>query len=74
MKSKKPDIVFTCSKCSHLLFVSKVRLEERVIKTMKMDCVNCGEEGYDNWILSREGNYQKEYGKKKYYPAVKHKK
>jgi hypothetical protein len=32
---------------------------------MDMDCPNCGEEGYENWILARMGNYEEEYGDRK---------
>ena len=29
---------------------------------MSLDCPNCGEDGFENWRLSRMGNYEKEYG------------
>lgn len=58
---KNPDLVFTCRKCEHNLFVDKVHF----IKSVKMpDCPNCGEESDFNWIFEREGNYEKEYGVK----------
>jgi hypothetical protein len=28
---------------------------------IKKDCPECGQEYYRNWILSREGNYAREY-------------
>jgi DNA-directed RNA polymerase subunit RPC12/RpoP len=58
------DIVFKCKKCGHNLFVGKTD-KETLKKIMGMDCPNCGEEGYENWILSRMGNYEKECGKGK---------
>lgn len=58
---KDTDIVFTCSKCGHLLFVSTITFE-KFKEIMDKDCSNCGEEGYENWVLSRTGNYDREYG------------
>lgn len=63
-KTIKPEIVFECRKCEHNLFVAKDQLQEKILKVIKMDCPNCGEEAGDIWILSREGDYNKEYGKK----------
>ena len=60
---KNTDIVFECHKCGHLFFTSKNTLKEKLITLMERDCPNCGREGYRNWILLREGNYDKEYGK-----------
>lgn len=60
---KKNDIVFTCRKCGHLLFVSDISVK-KLKDIMEMDCDSCGEEGYENWILSRMGNYEEEYGGK----------
>lgn len=57
------DIVFVCRKCGHLLFVSKPTIEKLECISNR-DCDNCGEEGYENWILSRTGDYEKEYGQK----------
>jgi len=59
----KPDFVFSCSKCGHLLFTTKK--VEKVENLLKLDCPNCGEEPNENWILVRDGNYGKEYGDKK---------
>lgn len=55
------DIVFTCMKCGHLLFVSDISFE-KLVNIMNKDCPTCGEEGYENWILSRTGNFDEEYG------------
>ncbi len=58
---KLTDIVFSCRKCGHLLFVSQDKLNIKALTQIaKKDCPNCGEEGYENWILNRGGNYQKE--------------
>ena len=54
----KPDYVFCCKKCGHLLFIPKPK------KILKPDCPDCGEEPYMNWILLRMGNYEEEYDKK----------
>lgn len=60
---KKNQLVLRCRKCEHLLFVDKVSLT-RLKGIMDMDCPSCGEEGEENWILSRLGNYEDEYGNK----------
>lgn len=59
---KYPDVVFECYKCGHLFFVSKSELQKKVITLLKRECPNCGREGERTWILSREGNYSKEFG------------
>ena len=58
------DLVFTCRKCGHLLYVPKERMD-KIESLPEYDCPECGEEGYENWILSRSGNYDKEFGGKK---------
>jgi DNA-directed RNA polymerase subunit M/transcription elongation factor TFIIS len=55
------DVVFRCRKCEHLLFVDNISIE-RLSEISKMDCPKCGEDGYENWILSRTGNYDEEFG------------
>lgn len=54
----KPDYIFTCSKCEHRVYVGK----DRIQKMLKTDCPECGEECYELWILSGEGNFDKQYG------------
>lgn len=58
---KNKYIVFQCRKCKHLLFVKNISVE-KLEEVSKLDCPECGEEGYENWILVRSGNYEKEYG------------
>jgi len=53
----KPDYVFNCRKCGHNLFVRK----KKIAKLLKTDCPNCGEESYNNWILSRKGCFKREH-------------
>ena len=48
----KKELVFTCSKCGHNLYIKK--LTEKLIET---NCRNCGEEGFENWIFSGLGNF-----------------
>ena len=55
------EIVFRCRKCEHLLFVSNISIN-KLVEISEKDCPNCGEEGYENWILVRSGNFDKEYG------------
>ena len=57
---EKPDIVFQCKKCGHLIFTPNV------IKLLKTDCPRCGEEPYVNWILKRRGDYDLEYTSEQY--------
>ena len=59
MKNKKNDFVFNCRKCGHLIFLKEIK------KLLKIDCPECGEEAEENWIFSRMGNYDKEFGKDK---------
>lgn len=55
----KNEVVFFCRKCNHHLFA-----KNPMINTLKniseMDCPNCGEDGYRNWILSHVGDSEKE--------------
>ena len=56
------DIVFQCRKCDHLLFLDNSEvISDALVGITKEDCPSCGEEGYGNWILLRQGNYKKEY-------------
>lgn len=52
---EKPDFVFKCKKCGHLLFTPNIE------KLLVSDCPQCGEEAYMNWILKRRGDYAFEY-------------
>lgn len=45
--------VFICRKCEHNLYVEETSdFGEKLGKIAAMDCPNCGEYGYENWILS----------------------
>lgn len=48
-------IVFKCRKCEHEIYMpcaAKMVLNLRVLnKLSKADCPQCGEQGYENWIL-----------------------
>jgi predicted RNA-binding Zn-ribbon protein involved in translation (DUF1610 family) len=59
---EKKDIVFICRKCEHMLYVENISVE-KLKQVSEYDCPNCGEEGFENWILSRLGNYDYEMGK-----------
>lgn len=50
---KKPDFIFKCYKCGHQVYIAK----EKAIKMLKTDCPECGEEPYNNWILTNEGDF-----------------
>lgn len=54
MKKEKPDWIFTCHKCQHQVYVGK----EKVKKMLKLDCPECGEEPYENWVLVGEGDFE----------------
>lgn len=46
--------VFICRKCGHNLYVEEVpNFGKKLARIAKLDCPNCGEEGYENWVLSR---------------------
>lgn len=51
--TKKPDLIFVCQKCEHQVYVNK----SKVMKILKNDCPECGEEPYENWILVGEGDF-----------------
>lgn len=59
----KPDFVFRCKKCGHLLFTDATK--EGVLKLIDAECPMCGEEP-DSWnglwVLIRDGNFKEEYG------------
>lgn len=61
---KNNDLVFACLKCGHLRFIQGTPEEKiKKISTLnKKDCPECGEEGYENWVYVRTGNYEKEFG------------
>ena len=45
--------VFICRKCGHNLYAEETPdFGEKLGRIAVMDCPTCGEEGYDNWILS----------------------
>lgn len=73
MNLDNQDIVFKCRKCGHLIFLIKqddvFKMRLKLDSLMKDECPDCGEEGYENWILFRMGNYLEEYGEEDYYPA-----
>ncbi len=58
MKMLYPDYVFICKKCMHLLYTTKTE------KLIGLDCPNCGEEWFENWIFKRMGNFELEYEQK----------
>lgn len=46
-------IVFSCRKCGHQLYVDSYNIGwKRLGALSKKDCPECGEEGFENWILS----------------------
>jgi ribosomal protein L37E len=57
--------VFICRKCDHNLYAEETPdFGEKLGKIAVMDCPNCGEEGYDNWILScRKREFSEEKNK-----------
>jgi len=53
------DLILQCHKCYHKLYVSEITLE-KFKEILNKDCPNCGEEGYENWILYGVGNYERD--------------
>ena len=52
---KQETPIFACYKCGHLVYIS-----EPVFKKLaKLDCPNCGEEAYQNWIFYGVGDFKK---------------
>lgn len=58
------DLIIVCRKCGHNIYITNWNSKEKLEKIIGEDCPACGEEGYQNWILSGFGNYEKEYGRK----------
>lgn len=54
-KEKELSVVVQCRKCGHLLYNTGIDDHEKLIKKIKtiekVECPNCGEEGYMNWLL-----------------------
>ena len=45
-------IVFECRKCGHQLYMDAYNISWKHFKKLaEKDCPQCGEEGYENWIL-----------------------
>lgn len=53
----KPDVIFKCRKCGHNLYVEKNE-PEKIYSLPDFNCPSCGEEGYENWIIVGQGNYE----------------
>lgn len=53
MKNEKPDWIFKCRKCSHNLYVDKLKLN----KLIGLDCPECGEES-PIFIFFGEGKFK----------------
>lgn len=62
-KDSKREIVFKCKKCEHQLYVDCI-CADRLEQIARMECPQCGEDGHENWILSRKGNFEKEWKNK----------
>ena len=48
----KNHIIFKCRKCDGYLVVETNKLLEDLQAVSEKDCPFCGEEAYQNWILS----------------------
>lgn len=55
-------VVLSCRKCGHQLYVEETpTLGEKLGTAAVEPCPECGEEGYDNWLLSgRKREFPKE--------------
>ena len=42
---------FKCYKCGHYVYTDKI---EKTLKLPDTDCPECGEEGFENWIVIGE--------------------
>lgn len=50
---EKEDYIFQCRKCEIRLYVRK----DRIMRILRKDCEECGEEAQGNWVFIGEGNY-----------------
>jgi transcription elongation factor Elf1 len=57
----KNEVIFKCRKCEHNLFVENIDLK-LIDSISKMDCPNCGQGAYGNWILVGLGNSEEQKG------------
>lgn len=63
------DLVFSCLKCGHLLFITGTS-SEKIKKISRLDnceCANCGSQREENWVYVRTGDFDKEYGYNEIY-------
>jgi len=45
-------IGFKCHKCEHILYFDEMDVDADAIDRLsEIECPNCGEEGYNNWIV-----------------------
>ena len=58
---ERPDLIFECRKCHHLLYVAKKEFFKKLESILHEPCPNCYEEGGGFWILKGEGNYDSEF-------------
>lgn len=58
MNSKTPDIIFECKKCGHNVFVTE-KGKKHWFKRIMVECPECGEEPYSNWIITGMGDFDK---------------
>jgi DNA-directed RNA polymerase subunit RPC12/RpoP len=52
----KPDWIFKCRKCNHEVYMDK---KKDIRKFLTLDCPECGEEPFENWVLIGDGNFEK---------------
>lgn len=53
-------VVCQCRKCGHLLYITiDDKIFDDIKKIEKTDCPNCGEQGYENWVLRGIDNWLK---------------
>lgn len=58
----KTDIILQCKKCDHLIYINWKKFISDYILRDNHDCPECGEDGYENWILIGTGNFAEDYG------------
>jgi len=42
------NIYFKCKKCGHLVYTNEIK---KFYNLPEMECPECGEEGFENWIV-----------------------
>ena len=55
------ELIIKCRKCHHHVYVTNPTLD-KVAEMPEYECPECGEEGYENWVIMGKGSFDEDYG------------